>query len=88
MQVTLDTNIILQALSKSQGASAQIIEAVLVKEIILALSIGVFKEYEAVLSRPELQRKLGYTNQDMQYLMTALLRFAKRQKYTTYGDLI
>ncbi len=79
MLVTLDTNVIVQALSSQRGASFKIVELVLTDQINLSLSVPVFKEYEDVLSRLELQQKLGFTEQDINSLLLALLRIGKRQ---------
>ena len=52
MKITLDTNIIFQAIYSNQGASHQILKMIRKEKLKLALSIPVFKEYCTVLSRP------------------------------------
>ena len=79
MLVTLDTNVIVQALSSHRGASFKIVDLIMTAQLNLSLSVPVFKEYEDVLSRLELQQKLGFTEQEINILLLALLRIGKRQ---------
>lgn len=51
MLITLDTNIIYQALKSSSGASFYILQQVREKRIQIALSVPLFEEYEDVLKR-------------------------------------
>lgn len=51
MLITLDTNVIYQALHSSSGASFYILQQVRERKIKLALSVPLIKEYEAVLKR-------------------------------------
>ncbi len=54
MIVTIDTNIMYQALMSSLGASFRILQLVRAGNCRLALSQPVFSEYEKVLTRPKL----------------------------------
>lgn len=49
--ITLDTNIIYQALKSSSGASFYILQQVRERRIQIALSVPLFEEYEDVLKR-------------------------------------
>ena len=51
MRVTVDTNIIFQALYSSSGASHQILKMIRNGDITLAISIPVYKEYQDVMKR-------------------------------------
>ena len=51
MIVTIDTNVMYQALQSSKGASFAILQLIRKRDIQLALSVPVFKEYQDVLSR-------------------------------------
>lgn len=80
MLLTLDTNVILQALSSHNGASAKIVDDIFSGNLELALSVPVFQEYEDVLSRPSLQKKLGFSHKEALIFLNALLKTGKRQK--------
>lgn len=80
MLVTLDTNVLVQALASVHGALAKIVDDILTYKFNMALSVSVFNEYEDVLSRVALQEKLGFTPGDIPALLTSLLRIGKRQK--------
>lgn len=79
MLVTMDTNVLVQAVASSNGASARILDAVLAGELNLALSVAVFNEYEDVLRRPELQQTLKWQPQDIEVVLSAVLFVARRQ---------
>ena len=51
MVVTIDTNVIYQALRSNSGASNYILKLVRNEQISLAISIPVFEEYQDVLNR-------------------------------------
>jgi len=51
MLITLDTNIIYQALKSANGASFFILQQVRERKIQIALSVPLFEEYEDVLKR-------------------------------------
>jgi len=57
--VTLDTNVLFQALYSSSGASHAIFRRVRSGAIRLALSVPVYGEYQDVLTRPEKRAQLG-----------------------------
>ena len=71
MLVTLDTNILYQALRSASGASYAILQLVREGRVTVALSHQVLLEYEAVLTRDSSLRSFGMSVSDV----TAVLRF-------------
>lgn len=57
MRVVLDTNIIVSACLRPEGAPATIVELALLGAFILCLSPDVLSEYKEVLSRPKFSRQ-------------------------------
>jgi putative PIN family toxin of toxin-antitoxin system len=53
MLITLDTNVLYQALKSATGASFYILQQVRERKIQIALSVPLFEEYEDVLKREE-----------------------------------
>lgn len=53
MKIVMDTDTIVAALRSPTGASAELLRRARRKEIILAASVSLFMEYEAVCQRPE-----------------------------------
>ena len=53
MLITLDTNVLYQALKSATGASFYILQQVRERKIQIALSVPLFEEYEDVLKRKE-----------------------------------
>lgn len=53
MLLTLDTNVLYQALYSNVGASHFILKKIRSRELQIALSVSVFTEYEEVLTRSE-----------------------------------
>jgi len=69
MKVTIDTNIIFQALYSSTGASHQILKMIRTGELSLAISIPVYKEYQDVLKR---ERSLDFIQKTEDEIDTVL----------------
>ena len=57
--ITLDTNVLLQAFFSRSGASHAVFRLIRDGHLRLALSVPVFEEYRAVLSRPKNMELLG-----------------------------
>ena len=74
MRIVLDTNILVQALLSSKGASNYILQCVLKRKLELALSTAVFHEYEDVLSRAYLLNKMDYLSEKQVLKLLATLR--------------
>lgn len=53
MKIVMDTDTIVAALRSPAGASAELLRRARRQEIILAASVSLFMEYEAVCQRPE-----------------------------------
>ena len=69
MVVTLDTNVLFQALYSSSGASHAIFRRVRSGAIRLALSVPVYGEYQDVLTRPEKRSLLGLSADDVKTVL-------------------
>lgn len=65
MIVTLDTNILYQALNSQNGASFYIFKLIRAGHIRLALSNSAFCEYEDVLTRPSSLKSFELTKEDV-----------------------
>lgn len=78
MIVTLDTNVIFSAIHSKQGASHQILRAVLSGKIQLALTNSVYFEYYDVLTRPEILTKLQLTSDKVEKILDAIALSAKQ----------
>jgi putative PIN family toxin of toxin-antitoxin system len=70
--VTLDTNILYQALYSRSGASYAILQLIRTGAIELALSVPVFEEYRQVLLRPRTQKETGRSRQEMETVLDFL----------------
>lgn len=66
MLVTLDTNILYQALKSKIGASYFILQKVRNREIQIALSVPVFQEYQDVLTRNKSLKDFGLQLNDVE----------------------
>lgn len=73
---TLDTNVIFAGLYSKRGASYQILQALIRREFIPAISVSLFLEYEDVLKRPDNLAKLGLTVDDVECFLTYIGRIA------------
>jgi len=82
MLLTIDTNVLYQALRSTQGASHYILSLIRKNNLFMALSIQVFNEYEEVLKRPKSLEDLELTVKDVE----AILRFIAftGKPYDTY----
>jgi len=69
MLVTLDTNILYQALMSSTGASHFILQQVRNRKIQIALSVPVFLEYQEVLTRNDSRKDLKLLLDDVDYFL-------------------
>ena len=69
MKITLDTNIIYQALYSNAGASYAILKMIRASEIQIAISVPVFEEYRDVLCRPKTPRELGLSRENIERVL-------------------
>jgi len=73
MLVVLDTNVIVAALRSRDGASFQILEAIIINDQVnFALSVPLLLEYEAVLKRPETLSASALSITDMDTILNIL----------------
>jgi putative PIN family toxin of toxin-antitoxin system len=78
VKVTLDTNVLFQALYSSAGASHEILKLIRTGEIQIAISVPVFEEYRDVLCRPSTIQKTGLSSEELETVLEffALVGFA------------
>ena len=69
MIVTIDTNVLFQALYSRRGASYQIIQLIRSGDITMAISAPIFQEYHAVLAREDNRRRLGLDEESIGAIM-------------------
>lgn len=69
VKVTIDTNIIYQALYSSAGASHAILQMIRSGEVQIAISVPVFEEYRDVLYRPKTIKETGRSREDMEKVL-------------------
>lgn len=69
MLITLDTNIIYQAVKSKTGASYWILQQVRNGQIQIALSVPVFQEYQDVLSREKSLKGFGLQLTDIEKVL-------------------
>jgi putative PIN family toxin of toxin-antitoxin system len=72
MLVTIDTNVIYQALRSSSGASYRILQFIREGRVRIALSHQVLLEYEAVLSRKSSLKAFGLSVREVQDVLRIL----------------
>jgi len=72
-KITLDTNILYQALHSTRGASHQILQLIRQEKLTVALTVPVFFEYQEVLYRPESLRDLELTREEVDAVLDLLL---------------
>lgn len=82
MLVTLDTNIIYQALKSANGASFFILQQVRERKIQVALSVPLFEEYEDVLKRKKSLKDFGLDVEDIDKFLRFIAYVGK--PYKTY----
>ena len=77
MIITLDTNVLYQALYSDLGASFFILEKIRKRKIKLALSLPVFYEYEEVLKRKESLKSFNLNIEDIDKVLRLLAYVGK-----------
>ncbi|MBT3346844.1 MAG: putative toxin-antitoxin system toxin component, PIN family [Thiotrichales bacterium] len=79
MIITLDTNVILAGLLSKNGASHLILNLILEEKINIAISTPVVLEYEDVLNRKEILKRLNISKNQVQDIIDLLLLLADKQ---------
>ena len=77
MIITLDTNVLYQALRNQKGASTFILELFRLRKINIALSYPVFSEYEDVLNRPSTLKDLRLNKNDIKDVLSYFAYYGK-----------
>jgi len=77
MLVTIDTNILYQALMSTTGASYFILQQVRNREIQLALSVPVFLEYQDVLTRATVLKDFELQSNDVEKFLRFIAYIGK-----------
>jgi putative PIN family toxin of toxin-antitoxin system len=80
MILTMDTNVLVQALSNNKGASYFILNLIYEEKIKLAISIPVFYEYEDVLNRANILKLIGLNQNETSDVLTLIFHFAEKHK--------
>lgn len=79
MIITVDTNVLFQALDSRNGASFFIFNLIRQKQLGLAISISVFEEYSDVLLRQSSLEKFGMSQADVEQFLTFITFIGKPQ---------
>lgn len=72
MKIVMDTDTVVAALRSPSGASAELLRRARRGEIVLAASVSLFMEYEAVCSRPEHLLAAGLAARDIGVFLDGL----------------
>ena len=80
MLVTVDTNVLYQALRSSLGASYFIFQKVRSRQIQIALSVPVFDEYQEVLARRKSLEEFGLSINDVERFLRYIAFVGKPYK--------
>ena len=72
MRLVFDTDVMVAAFRSSSGASRELLRAALLKRVIPIVSVPLFLEYEAVLTRPEHLAASRLTMQQVHTVLDAL----------------
>ncbi|MCL6588364.1 MAG: putative toxin-antitoxin system toxin component, PIN family [Firmicutes bacterium] len=75
--ITLDTNVLFQALYSNQGASFRILDLIRHGELELAISVPVFEEYCDVLLRKENIDKFQLTKENIETVLAFIAYIGK-----------
>ena len=78
MIITVDTNVILAALLSQAGSSHRILNLVIEGKLSIALTTPVIFEYEDVLNRKEMLKKLNLTQGDIEDFLDLLVLLAEK----------
>ena len=77
VRAVLDTSILVAAIRSSRGASNLLLRACLERKLTPVVSVPLFLEYEAVLTRDDHLQSSGLTHQDVQTLLDALVNVSE-----------
>lgn len=77
MRLVLDTNVIVTSLRSPTGALAEILRRVRRREIMMIVSVGLFVECEAVVTRPEHLTAAGATAEEVRNVRDVIAGFVE-----------
>jgi putative PIN family toxin of toxin-antitoxin system len=77
MRLVLDTNVLVAATRSRAGASNRLVDAALRRRFTLLVSVPLFVEYEAVMTRPEHLAASGLTAAEVRILLDAVAAAAE-----------
>ena len=72
VRITLDTNVLYQALRSSRGASHEILQLVRRGKVQMAISVAAYAEYRDVLHRADTRRETRLSTDDMDRVLDFL----------------
>jgi len=72
-KLTLDTSVLFQALHSTRGASHHILQLIARKEVVIALTVPAFFEYQEVLYRPKSLELIALEREDVDAVLDMLL---------------
>ncbi len=72
MRLVLDTDVVVAAVRSAKGASRAILDAIGERSLVGLISVPLFIEYEAVLSRPGLMEETGLSPDDIEAILDGL----------------
>lgn len=72
-RIVLDTNVLAAAFTSGRGASREVLRHILRKEALALISVPLFTEYEAVLARPQVQKRCSLSQHEQEMLFDAFL---------------
>lgn len=76
ISIVLDTNILVAGLASNKGASYRILNAIAQGRVSPLLTVPLFLEYEAVLSRPDILELTGFTLREIREFLDGLIPFS------------
>jgi uncharacterized protein len=72
-RIVIDTNVLVSAFTSADGASRQVLRAVLQAKALALISVTLYAEYCDVLSRDEFRRRCPLSHKEIEALFDALL---------------
>jgi hypothetical protein len=83
MRVVLDTNVLISAAINPHGAPAQVLDAWRERHYELVVSPSILKEVLAVIKRPTIRSRHGWTDDEIEFFIRSLQLYA----VVTPGDM-
>ena len=74
----MDTNVLVAAFRSDRGASRRLLDAALDRRLVMAVSVPLMIEYEAVLTRPDQLAATGLTLAETNHVLDGIAAIAER----------